>query len=162
MALVYLYTHIPAGRYTRNSPTSDCIRRLRFGRNCSKRYSRCGPPRTAVYHRRGSRLCTCICGHHRRTRRIVRSRGTETDSSRNRIVRIDRPPFCIPDCTCTRSASSWGDRCTVRSPRSRNCRCTHLESEEIIRDLNRVDLALRGITRRDIKENAMRVRYRLK
>jgi hypothetical protein len=133
-----LYT--PVGRCRRNSRTSDCIRRLRFGRSYSERYSRCDPPRTAASRHRGSRLCTCICNRPRRTSRIARSRGTEMDSSRNRTSRIDRPPCCIRDYTCTRNASSWGGRCTVRSPRSRNCRCTRLEREEIIRRASRPHL----------------------
>lgn len=119
----------PVGKCTRNSRTSDCIRRLRFGRSYSKRYIRYGPPRTGAYRRRDSRLCRHICIHRRRMTRIARSRGTEKDSSSNRTARIDRPPCYNRDYRCIRNASLWDDRCNFRSPRSQNSRCTRLENE---------------------------------
>lgn len=135
-------THLyaPAGTCTRNSHTTDCMRRLRCGRSYSLHYSRCGPARTGRYRHRGSRSGkrTCIC--RRRPTRTARSHGIPMDSSNNRSARIDRPPGCTWACRCTRSASCSGARCTARFSCSRNRRCTRLECETVTRDCESVRL----------------------
>lgn len=128
-------THLyaPVDKCRRNSRTFDCIRKLRFGRSYSKRYSRYDPPRIGAYRRRYSRLYRRICSHRRRTRCTARWRGIEKDSSSNPTARIDRPLGWIRGYRYTRSASLWDGRCIVHSPRSRNCRCTHLKRKKVTR-----------------------------
>jgi len=144
----YFCLYAPVGKRTRSSRTSDCIRKLRFGRSYSKRYSRYDPPHIGVYRHRDSRLCRCICCHRHRTAHIARSRGIEKNSSSNRTAHIDPPcPYWIRVCKCIRSASSWGGRCIVRSSRTRNCRCTRLKRKEPNGECHLMRLASIDITR---------------
>ena len=129
--------YAPVGKCTRNSWLSDYMHKLRFGHSYSKHYSRYDPPHIGAYRRRDNRLCRRICSHCRWTVRIARSRGTEKGLSSNRIARIDRPcPCWIRVCRCIRNASSWGDRCIVRSSRTRNCRCIRLKCKKAKRTAN--------------------------
>lgn len=135
MIIIYdTHLYAPVGKCRQNSRMFDCIRKLRFDRSYSKRYSRYDPPRTGAYRRRDSRLCRRIWSRRRRMTRTARWRGIEKDSSSNPIARIDRPLNCILDYKYIRNASWWDGTCIVHSPRTRNCRCTHLKGKKITRE----------------------------